>query len=88
MQGLPATYGVATTPPAEALTAELLAGHPVSDADLTLLLRAREIEREVMALRVLLAGGSGEAGHQQYLKEEIVRLLSKVIVFRAGLARE
>jgi len=36
----------------------------------------------------LLAAGSANAGRDQHLKEEIVRLLSKVIMFRVGLARE
>src|SRR5471030_43776 len=88
MHGPPAAYGIAATPQTEALMADLLAGQPVSDADLTLVLRARDIEREVMTLRGLLAAGSANAGRDQHLKEEIVRLLSKVIMFRVGLARE
>jgi len=88
MHGPPAAYGIAATPQTEALMADLLAGQPVSDADLTLVLRARDIEREVMTLRGLLAAGSANAGCDQHLKEEIVRLLSKVIMFRVGLARE
>ncbi|WP_295989971.1 hypothetical protein [Rugamonas sp.] len=94
-----AMYGIAAAPPAPTLTVEPVeavglaglagaAGHPVSDADLTLLLRARNIEREVMALRDLLSAASGDAGREQFLRKEIVRLLSKVILFRAGLARE
>src|SRR5476649_596409 len=88
MHGPPAAYGIAATPQTEALMADLLAGQPVSDADLTLVLRARDIEREVMTLRGLLAAGSANAGCDQHLKEEIVRLLSKVIMFRVCLARE
>jgi hypothetical protein len=86
MHGPPAACSIAATPPAEA--AERRADHRVSEAELMLLRRARDIEREVMALRDLLRAGSGDAGREQQLKEEIVRLLSKVIVFRAGLARE
>jgi len=88
MHGLPASYDIAATPPAGALTVQPSAVRPVSGAELALLLRARDIEREVMALRGLLAGAAGDAARQQQLKEEIVRLLSKVIIFRAGLARE
>ena len=88
MHGLPASYAIAATPPAEASTVPPSVVRPVSDAELTLLLRARDIEREVMALRGLLLAAAVDAGRQQQLKEEIVRLLSKVIIFRAGLARE
>lgn len=88
MQGPPATYSMAATPQGAPLTADLSALRPVSDAELALLLRARALEREVVMLRDLLAVGSADAGHEQQLKEEIVRLLSKVIMFRAGLARE
>lgn len=86
MHGPPASYAN-PTPPAETLAAPAIGARPVSDADLALLQRARDMEREVMALRDLLAAGPGDAARQQQLKEEIVRLLSKVIMFRAGLAR-
>ena len=88
MHGPQAACSIAATPQADALATELSSGHPMSDVELTLLLRARDMEREVMALRDLLRAGSGDAGREQQLKEEIVRLLSKVIMFRAGLVRE
>lgn len=76
MHAPPAAHETAAPRQAEALAAEL-----------TRLLRVRGLELEVLALRDLLAAGSGDAACESQLKE-IVRLLSEVIMFRAGLARE
>lgn len=87
MHGPPAADSSAATPRGEVAAPERPAGQAAAGADLAPLLRIRAIERDVMALRGRLAGAAGDAGREQALKEEIVRLLSKVILFRAGLAR-
>ena len=50
--------------------------------------RVCELEREVAVLRSMLASESNAAGREQIWKDEVVRLLSEVVLFRLALDQE
>jgi len=50
--------------------------------------RIRELEREVALLRATLAAMPADALRRQECKDEVVRLLSEVVLFRLALDQE
>ena len=50
--------------------------------------RVCELEREVAILRATLAALPADALHRQECKDEVVRLLSEVVLFRLALDQE
>jgi hypothetical protein len=50
--------------------------------------RVRDLEREVIILRQTLAAMPEGAGRNQEWKDEVVRLLSEVVLFRLALDQE
>lgn len=50
--------------------------------------RVCELEREVAVLRATLATLPAGAPHRQECKDEVVRLLSEVVLFRLALNQE
>jgi hypothetical protein len=76
-------------PQSDALAAELLE-HPelseLSEQAWRAVQGARQLEREVMRLGVALAASSDAGARTPAAQEELVRLLSKVVLFRVALA--
>lgn len=72
-------------PQTDALEAEMLGSLQVPQVALRALRGARELESEVTLLRGVLDAMPAAARRDPASKEEIVRLLSKVILFRLAL---
>lgn len=70
----------------DALAVEVSTGRDVSRAALQAVQRVRDLECAVRKLRKELDGMSAEAARQPARREEIVRLLSEVALFRLALA--
>jgi cytochrome P450 len=73
-------------PQSDALAAELLTRPELSERAWRAVQGARQLEREVMRLGVALAASSGAGARTPAAQEELVRLLSKVVLFRVALA--
>jgi hypothetical protein len=77
----------ASTPQTDALLSELLGGCQLSDAASKIVQQARNLELEAAILRRALAATPHAARDQQW-KDEVARLLTKVVLFRMALGRE
>ncbi|MES2148781.1 MAG: hypothetical protein V4508_03215 [Pseudomonadota bacterium] len=75
-----------STPQTDALAQALAAGGGASDAALRALQGARELEGEVMRLRLALADMPASARQDPAWREQLACLLSKVVLFRVALA--
>lgn len=83
--------GIASSPQSETLEQGLPAQHQAQDSALRALLRVRELERELMALRKALTEASAhpaptESVNKKQIREQIAGLLSRIVLFRIALA--